>query len=144
YASRSRNLATFSQIARTYGLERRWVCITGSHAGGHHQITRRLRTAGEARPGGAMHARMPPGLCKFLPPRSHLTEGFHNVSTRSVSNRLATVSPANLGLLLGLLGVLAFSFTLPLTRIAAPVLGGAFTGMGRAFVAALLASALLL
>lgn len=66
------------------------------------------------------------------------------MSTRTVSGRLAGISPANLGLLLGLLGVLAFSFTLPLTRIAAPVLGGAFTGMGRAFVAALLASTLLL
>jgi drug/metabolite transporter (DMT)-like permease len=66
------------------------------------------------------------------------------VTTRHLSARLATISAANLGLLLGLLGVLAFSFTLPLTRIAAPVLGGAFTGMGRALVAALLASAVLL
>ena len=66
------------------------------------------------------------------------------VTTRQLSAHLATTSAANLGLLLGLLGVLAFSFTLPLTRIAAPVLGGAFTGMGRAFVAALLASAVLL
>ena len=44
-----------------------------------------------------------------------------------------------MGLALGLIGVLAFSFTLPLTRIAAPELGGAFVGMGRALVAALLA-----
>lgn len=44
-----------------------------------------------------------------------------------------------MGLVLGLIGVLAFSFTLPLTRIAAPELGGAFVGMGRALVAALLA-----
>lgn len=49
-----------------------------------------------------------------------------------------------MGLVLGLVGVLAFSFTLPLTRIAAPELGGAFVGMGRAFVAALLALILLL
>jgi drug/metabolite transporter (DMT)-like permease len=49
------------------------------------------------------------------------------------------LSSASMGLLLGLIGVLAFSFTLPLTRLAAPELGGAFVGMGRAFVAALLA-----
>ncbi len=49
------------------------------------------------------------------------------------------LSTSSMGLLLGLFGVLAFSFTLPLTRLAAPELGGAFVGMGRAFVAALLA-----
>ena len=54
------------------------------------------------------------------------------------------LSTANMGLLLGLIGVLAFSFTLPLTRLAAPELGGAFVGMGRALIAALLASAVLL
>jgi drug/metabolite transporter (DMT)-like permease len=36
------------------------------------------------------------------------------------------VTAGNLGLLLGFLGVLAFSFTLPLTRIASPELGGVF------------------
>ena len=51
------------------------------------------------------------------------------------------LSTGSMGLLLGLIGVLAFSFTLPLTRIAAPELGGAFVGMGRAFVAALRQSA---
>ena len=54
------------------------------------------------------------------------------------------LSTASMGLLLGLIGVLIFSFTLPLTRIAAPELGGAFVGMGRAFIAALLALGLLL
>ena len=49
------------------------------------------------------------------------------------------LSTASMGLVLGLIGVLVFSFTLPLTRIAAPELGGAFVGMGRALVAALLA-----
>jgi len=48
-----------------------------------------------------------------------------------------------MGLLLGFLGVLAFSFTLPMTRIAAPDLGGVFVGMGRALVASCLALALL-
>lgn len=54
------------------------------------------------------------------------------------------LSTASMGLLLGLVGVLAFSFTLPLTRLAAPELGGAFVGMGRALVAALLALAVML
>jgi drug/metabolite transporter (DMT)-like permease len=53
------------------------------------------------------------------------------------------LSPATMGLVLGLLGVLAFSFTLPFTRIAAPELGGAFVGMGRALVAAVLAAGVL-
>lgn len=48
------------------------------------------------------------------------------------------------GMAFGLLGVLAFSFTLPATRIAAPALGGVVVGLGRAEVAALLAAVLLL
>ncbi|CAA9551250.1 MAG: Permease of the drug/metabolite transporter (DMT) superfamily [uncultured Thermomicrobiales bacterium] len=48
------------------------------------------------------------------------------------------------GLVFGLLGVLAFSFTLPATRIAAPALGGVVVGLGRAEIAALLAAVLLL
>jgi len=54
------------------------------------------------------------------------------------------VSPATLGLLFGFLGVLAFSFTLPFTRIAAPELGGLFVGIGRALLAASIAIAILL
>ncbi len=60
-------------------------------------------------------------------------------TTPDVPVHLFGLSTPSMGLLLGLLGVLAFSFTLPLTRLAAPELGGAFVGMGRAFVAALLA-----
>lgn len=52
-------------------------------------------------------------------------------------------SDATLGLLFGLLGVIAFSFTVPMTRIAAPELGGVFTGMARTGVAAILATAVL-
>jgi drug/metabolite transporter (DMT)-like permease len=48
------------------------------------------------------------------------------------------------GYLWGLLGVLAFSFTLPATKAAVPELGGTVVGLGRAIVAALLAAALLL
>jgi drug/metabolite transporter (DMT)-like permease len=45
--------------------------------------------------------------------------------------------------LLGFLGVLAFSFTLPATRVAVEDLDATFVGVGRAVVAGLLAAALL-
>src|SRR3982750_4946936 len=47
------------------------------------------------------------------------------------------------GLLWGLLGVAAFSFTVPFTRVAAGGLSPLFIGSGRAVVAALLAGAAL-
>ncbi|MFP2913497.1 hypothetical protein ACLESD_52605, partial [Pyxidicoccus sp. 3LFB2] len=47
------------------------------------------------------------------------------------------------GLLLGGLGVLAFSLTLPATRASVPELGSTVVGLGRALVAAVLAGALL-
>ncbi len=47
------------------------------------------------------------------------------------------------GVLLGGLGVLCFSLTLPATRAAVPVFGGIVVGLGRAFVAATLAGLLL-
>jgi drug/metabolite transporter (DMT)-like permease len=47
------------------------------------------------------------------------------------------------GLLLGGLGVLAFSLTLPATRAAVPELGGMVVGLGRVVVAAVLAGVLL-
>jgi drug/metabolite transporter (DMT)-like permease len=43
------------------------------------------------------------------------------------------------GVLFGMLGILAFSFTLPLSRIASPQLGGLFVGIERAVIAAILA-----
>ena len=49
-----------------------------------------------------------------------------------------------LGFGLGFVGVVAFSLTLPMTRLAVPALGGAFVGLGRAEVAALLALVVLL
>jgi drug/metabolite transporter (DMT)-like permease len=55
---------------------------------------------------------------------------------------LPAMSPGSLGMLLGFIGVLAFSFTLPLTRIAAPELGGFFVGIGRALLAAAIAIAI--
>lgn len=54
------------------------------------------------------------------------------------------VSPGTEALLLGGLGVLAFSFSMPATRAAAPELGGTFVGLGRSLMAALLAGGLLL
>src|SRR5271169_4181416 len=47
------------------------------------------------------------------------------------------------GVLWGLLAVLAFSLTMPLTRIAAPIFGGVIAGPGRAAIAALFAGAVL-
>lgn len=54
---------------------------------------------------------------------------------------MLSASPAGLGW--GFLGVLAFSFTLPLTRIALEGLSPLFIGAGRAVVAALLAATVL-
>jgi drug/metabolite transporter (DMT)-like permease len=72
-----------------------------------------------------------------------------DTASTSPRDEVATAHPMGLstptmGLVLGFLGVLTFSFTLPLTRIAAPELGGAFVGMGRALVAALIALAVVI
>lgn len=48
------------------------------------------------------------------------------------------------GILWGLLGVVAFSLTLPATRVAVPEMGAVAVGLGRALVAAVLAGGLLL
>jgi drug/metabolite transporter (DMT)-like permease len=55
-----------------------------------------------------------------------------------------TQAPRTRGLFFGFLGVLAFSFTVPLTRVAVGPLDPAFVGLGRAMVAAALAATLLL
>ncbi len=60
---------------------------------------------------------------------------------RSQSNVTAQ-SPVTQGLLYGSLGVLAFSFTFPATRVAVGELDATFVGLGRALVAALLAALL--
>ncbi len=52
--------------------------------------------------------------------------------------------PLSAGLVWGFVGVLAFSFTLPFTRVAVAELDPLFVGAGRAVVAALLAGAVLL
>lgn len=50
------------------------------------------------------------------------------------------LSPDARGMLLGLIGVAIFSLTLPMTRLAVTELPPAFVGVGRGFVAALLAA----
>jgi len=62
-----------------------------------------------------------------------------DLTTPSRIERATRMSPGTEGMVLGFLGVLTFSFTLPLTRIAAPELGGFFIGIGRAILAAVLA-----
>ncbi|MGV2904071.1 EamA family transporter, partial [Microbacterium sp. AGC62] len=57
----------------------------------------------------------------------------------SVIAQRSTVLSTHAGLWWGLLGVTAFSFTLPFTRIAVDGLSPLFIGAGRAVVAALLA-----
>jgi drug/metabolite transporter (DMT)-like permease len=54
------------------------------------------------------------------------------------------MTPVIRGLLLGLVGVAAFSLTLPMSRIAAPELGVGFVTFGRGIVAALLSLVILL
>ncbi|TFD78250.1 DMT family transporter [Cryobacterium fucosi] len=55
----------------------------------------------------------------------------------------APLSPSRAGLAWGLLGVAAFSFTVPLTRVAVEGMSPLFIGSGRAVIAALLAAAAL-
>ncbi|MGA6167854.1 DMT family transporter [Amycolatopsis magusensis] len=60
-----------------------------------------------------------------------------------IRNPAATLSPSRAGLAWGLLGVSAFSFTVPFTRVAVGSLSPLFIGSARAAVAALLAAAAL-
>jgi drug/metabolite transporter (DMT)-like permease len=55
----------------------------------------------------------------------------------------AARNDARIGLLLGFVGVVSFSVTLPATRVAVPELGAIVVGLGRAVVAAALAGLLL-
>jgi len=67
-----------------------------------------------------------------------------NKDNNVIETSSKTQAPRTRGLLFGFLGVLAFSFTVPLTRVAVADLDPAFVGLGRALVAAVLAAALLL
>ena len=65
------------------------------------------------------------------------------VNSRAARRPDVLVSATTSGLWWGLLGVVAFSFTLPLTRVAVDHLSPLFIGAGRAVVAAVLAAACL-
>ncbi len=54
------------------------------------------------------------------------------------------MQPENKGLLLGMLGVIAFGLTLPFTRMVVPYMDPIFIGLGRAVVAALVSILILL
>ncbi|MBE2320847.1 DMT family transporter [Solirubrobacter sp. CPCC 204708] len=60
------------------------------------------------------------------------------------SNATGTTSITQRGVVWGFVGVLAFSFSLPATRVAVEDLDATFVGLGRALVAAALAAAFLL
>ncbi len=67
------------------------------------------------------------------------------MNTRTLPAPRWIEQPANKGLMLGLLGVLIFALTLPMTRLAvgtvdAPQMSGVFVAVGRAVVAAMLSA----
>jgi drug/metabolite transporter (DMT)-like permease len=64
----------------------------------------------------------------------------HSSAIKKIS---APLSPSRAGLAWGLLGVAAFSFTVPLTRVAVESMSPLFIGSGRAVIAAVLAAAAL-
>lgn len=61
----------------------------------------------------------------------------------AIKNLRPVVSPSRVGIWWGLLGVAAFSFTVPFTRVAVGGLSPLFIGSGRAVIAAILAAAAL-
>ncbi|MCD4853278.1 DMT family transporter [Arthrobacter sp. AK01] len=63
----------------------------------------------------------------------------HNSSATTLS-RTVVSTPTSIGIWWGLLGVVAFSFTVPLTRVAVEGMSPLFIGAGRAVVAAILAA----
>ena len=69
---------------------------------------------------------------------------FVNISDNVTDAPAKTQAPRARGLFFGFLGVLAFSLTVPFTRVAVAELDPTFVGLGRALVAAALAAALLL
>ena len=65
------------------------------------------------------------------------------ISLNAARGRFTRLSPETRGFIFGFIGVLIFSFTLPMTRIAVAELNATFVGLGRALVAAACAGALL-
>ena len=66
-----------------------------------------------------------------------------SVDSSAISNLRPSLSAPHAGLWWGLLGVAAFSFTVPFTRVAVGGLSPLFIGSGRAMIAAVLAAAAL-
>ncbi len=66
-----------------------------------------------------------------------------NNNSNVTATKTKTQAPRTRGFLFGFLGVLAFSFTVPLTRVAVADLDPAFVGLARALVAAVLAALVL-
>ena len=64
--------------------------------------------------------------------------------TNPAQTKAASISKENTGLILGMLGVIGFSATLPATRLAVGYLDPTLVGLGRSLVAAVLALGLLL
>ncbi|MBL8163006.1 MAG: DMT family transporter, partial [Anaerolineae bacterium] len=65
------------------------------------------------------------------------------ISTAAARSQFMRLSAETRGFIFGFLGVLIFSFTLPMTRIAVAELDTTFVGLGRALVAAVCAGTLL-
>lgn len=65
-------------------------------------------------------------------------------SAKAASVRFTNLSADTRGFIFGFLGVLIFSFTLPMTRLAVAELDTTFVGLGRALVAAFFAGILLI
>lgn len=98
----------------------------------------RARVAGSWAPAGAarIQDRRPAAIREVL-------SSFMSVQSSAILSERKALSTLPAGLAWGLLGVLAFSFTLPLTRVALDGLSPLFIGAGRAVVAGLIAATVL-
>ena len=99
----------------------------------------RARVAGSRAPAGAVAIQ----LRSAAATRELLSSSMSEHSSATLVRPSALPATPRAGLLWGLLGVLAFSFTVPFTRVAVGGLSPLFIGSGRAVVAAALAAAAL-
>jgi drug/metabolite transporter (DMT)-like permease len=72
-----------------------------------------------------------------------LLSSFMSINSSATVKMRAVISPSRQGLGWGLVGILAFSFTVPFTRVAVGGMSPLFIGSGRAVIAAALAAAAL-
>lgn len=84
----------------------------------------------------AIHSRSSARIFEVL----SLSMSLHSSATQ---RRAPALSPSRIGLWWGLIGVVAFSFSVPFTRVAVAGLSPLFIGSGRAVIAAVLATAAL-